>query len=79
LPTALCQRRFANGATAAGNNGHEKEGLLAVGKTTTRPRGLLQVRGMAYGNLAVLDGAERVADAINRLIAQSPRRLLHVG
>ena len=32
---------------------------------------------MSHRDLDVLDAAERVADRINQLIAQSPRRLLH--
>jgi four helix bundle protein len=34
---------------------------------------------MSYGRLAVLEAAERAEDAINALIASSPRRLLHVA
>ena len=33
---------------------------------------------MAYRNLDVLEAAEHAADLVNRLIDQSPRRLLHV-
>jgi four helix bundle protein len=34
---------------------------------------------VTHRNLDVLDAAERVAEAVNRLIDRSPRRLLHVG
>ena len=34
---------------------------------------------MPHRDLAVLDAANRAADGINRLIADSPKRLLHVS